>query len=110
MFETGRVTVDVVVFTVALTVVVVEEEVVVLLVAVFVVANVAVMVGLMVALVLTFDVVVSGFDIAVSLLFLRPHLLRSSLSVICSTISSPRRISLIGLFSYSMPRNRRAMS
>lgn len=70
-----------------------------------------VMVLLMAFVVLTVGVV-SCFDIVVSLLllFLRVFLLRSSLSVICNTTSSPHCLSLIGLFSHSIPRNRRAMS
>lgn len=54
----------------------------------------------------------SGFGTVASLLllFLREFLLRSSLSVICNTTSSPHCLSLIGFFSHSIPRNRRAMS
>lgn len=73
---------------------------------------VMVLVAVIMVLLMTFVVFDAGscFGIVVSLLFRRVFLLRSSVSVICSTTSSPHCLSLIGLFSHSMPRKRRAIS
>lgn len=114
VFETGLAAIDaavgVAVVVVDVTIVVVAADAMLVVVVMVVVA--VVMVLLMTFVVLTFDAV-SGFGIVVSvllLLFLRVFLLRSSVSVIWSTISSPHCLSLIGLISNSMPRNRRAIS
>lgn len=107
VFETGCDTLDAAVIGV----VVVDADAVavnvVVAAAAAVVVAVVIVVLLMAFVVLTFGV---GSVASLLLLFLRVFLLRSSLSVICNTTSSPHCLSLIGLFSNSIPRNRRAMS
>lgn len=117
-FETGfdGDTVDAVIGVVDVVVIIVVVAVVVAVVAPAAAANavlvavvMVVVAAVIVLLIVVFDAD-SGFGIVVSLLFCRVFLLSSSESVIWSTTSSPHCLSLIGLFSNSMPRNRRAIS